>query len=347
MAAHLDDPADPVRSAAAWSLAVVAEAGQGIAVADSGAILRCIHLLYSKNHEVQACAALALDKIAFYASPEPLVRNGGDIALARLLNVQNDEVRFRVLWALWSIACRGYVDSLCNADPLITDLKRCAQEKDLEIRKAAVSIIGELSTVRDRSFLQQKDLEKVLLGCIGSKSNRVRGAAIWAAGLWADAGYAPMLIQAGLKEAIRWHRDDRARVHVFNHSEHRWVERSIGGIADDVLKKITVSSHPIPSKPDTPEIIAVPADQGSPGPDYRTAYFVAQNLVEHLRRGDLLEARKSALHLEEFVRGGILENLKQTREHLRFYSDEGIDEIESLADDVELLKEDILREAMR
>jgi len=150
-----------------------------------------------------------------------------------------------------------------------------------------------------------------------------------------------------LKEAIRWHRDDRARGHVFNHSEHRWVERSIGGIADDVLKKITVSSHPIPSKPDTPEIIAVPADQGSPGPDYRTAYFVAQNLVEHLRRGDLLEARKSALHLEEFVRGGILENLKQTREHLRFYSDEGIDEIESLADDVELLKEDILREAMR
>lgn len=347
MVAHLDDPADQVRSAAAWSLAVVAEAGQGIAVADSSATLRCIHLLYGNNREVQACAALALDKIAFYASPEPVVRNGGATALARLLNIQNDEVRFRVLWALWSIACRGYADSLCGADTLITDLKRCAQEKDLEVRKAAVSIIGELSNVRDKSFLQQKDLEKVLLTCIGSRSNRVRGAAIWAAGLWADAGYAPTLIQAGVKDAIRWHLDDHAMVHVFDRRELRWKERSVGRIADDVLKRIAVSSHPIPSKPDTPEIIAVPADQGSLGPDYRTAYFVAQNLVEHLRQGDLLEARKSALHLEEFVCGDILEKLKQTREHLRFYSDEGIDEIESLADDVELLKEDILREAMR
>lgn len=347
MAAHLDDPADPVRSAAAWSLAVVAEAGQGIAVADSGATVRCIHLLYSKNREVQACAALALDKIAFYASPEPVVRNGGATALARLLSVQNQEVRFRALWALWSIACRGYADSLCDAETLVTDLKRCAQEKDLEIRKAAVSIIGELSKVYDKSFLQQKDLEKVLLTSIGSRSNRVRGAAIWAAGLWADAGCASTLIQAGVREAIRWHRHDGARVHVFDHSERRWVERPIAGIVDDVLKKIADSSHPIPSKPAAPEIIAVPADQGSSGPEYRTAYFVAQNLVEHLRQGDLLEARKSALHLEEFVCGDILEGLQQIKERLRFCSDEGIDEVESLADDVELLKEDILREAMR
>lgn len=347
MAAHLDDPADPVRSAAAWSLAVVAEAGQGIAVADSGATVRCIHLLYSKNHEVQACAALALDKIAFYASPEPVVRNGGATALVRLLNVQYDEVRFRVLWALWSIACRGYADSLCDAETLVTDLKRCAQEKDLEIRKAAVSIIGELSNVRDKSFLQQKDLEKVLLTCIGSRSNRVRGAAIWAAGLWADAGYAPMLIQVGVKEAIRDSLDDRAMVHVFSHSEHRWKERSIGRIADDVLQRIATSSNPMPPKLDPREKIAVPADQGSPRPDYRTAYFVAQSLAEHLRQNDLLEARKSAIHLEVFVRGDILEKLQQVREHLRFYSEEGIDEIESLADDVELLKEDILREAMR
>ena len=347
MATHLEDPADSVCSAAAWSLAVVAEAGQGIAVADSGATLRYIRLLYSENHEVQACAALALDKIAFYASPEPVVRNGGATALAHLLNVQNDEVRFRVLWALWSISCRGYSDSLCDAETLVTDLKRCAQEKDLEIRKAAVSIIGELSNIRDKSFLQQKDLEKVLLMCIGSRSNRVRGAAIWAAGLWADAGYAPTLIQTGVKEAIRNNLDDRAMVHVFNHSELRWKERSIGRIADDVLKRIAASSHPMTLKPDAPEKITVPADQGSLGPDYRTAYFVAQNLVEHLRQGDLLEARKSALHLDEFVCGDILEKLKQTREHLRFYSDEGIDEIESLADDVELLKEDILREAMR
>nr|WP_303714671.1 tetratricopeptide repeat protein [Methanoculleus marisnigri] len=348
MAAHLDDPADPVCSAAAWSLAVVAEAGQGIAVADSGATLRYIRLLYSKNHEVQACAALALDKIAFYASPEPVVRNGGATALAHLLNVQNDEVRFRVLWALWSISCRGYADSLCDAETLVTDLKRCAQEKDLEIRKAAVSIIGELSKVRDKSFLQQKDLEKVLLTCIGSRSNRVRGAAIWAAGLWADAGCAPMLIQAGVKEAIRNNLDDRTRVHVFNHSEHRWIERSIGGIAGDVLKKIVASPDPVPPKPDTPEEIVVLADPGSPEPDYRTAYFVAQNLVEHLRQRDRLEARKSAIHLEVFVRGDILEKLQQVSEHLRFYIDEDLDnEIESLADDVELLKENILREAMR
>jgi len=347
MAAHLDDLADPVRSAAAWSLAVIAEAGQGIAVADSGATARCIHLLYSKNREVQACAALALDKIAFYASPEPVVQNGGATALAHLLNAQNDEVRLRVLWALWSIACRGYADSLCDAETLVTDLKRCAQEKDLEIRKAAVSIIGELSNVHDKSFLQQKDLEKVLLASIGSRSNRVRGAAIWAAGLWADAGCAPMLIQVGVKEAVRNNLDDRTMVHVFNHSEHRWEERSIGWIADDVLKRIVTPPKPIPSKPDTPEIIAVPADQGSPGPDYRTAYFVAQNLVEHLRQGDLLEARKSALHLEEFVCGDIFEGLQQIKERLRFCSDEGIDEVESLADDAELLKEDILREAMR
>ncbi|MFA7168877.1 MAG: tetratricopeptide repeat protein [Sphaerochaetaceae bacterium] len=347
VAARLDDPADGVRSTAAWSLAVVAEAGQGIAVADSGATARCIHLLYSKNCEVQACAALALDKIAFYASPEPVVQNGGATALAHLLNAQNDEVRLRVLWALWSIACRGYADSLCDAETLVTDLKRCAQEKNLEIRKAAVSIIGELSKVQDKSFLQQKDLEKVLLASIGSRSNRVRGAAIWAAGLWADAGCAPMLIQVGVKEAVRNNLDDRTMVHVFNHSEHRWEERSIGWIADDVLKRIVTPPKPIPSKPDTPEIIAVPADQGSPGPDYRTAYFVAQNLVEHLRQGDLLEARKSALHLEEFVCGDIFEGLQQIKERLRFCSDEGIDEVESLADDAELLKEDILREAMR
>ncbi len=347
MAAHLDDPADQVRSAAAWSLAVVAEVGQGIAVADSSATVRCINLLYDKNHEVQACAALALDKIAFYASPEPVVRNGGATALARLLNVHNDEIRFRVLWALWSIACRGYADSLCDAETLVTDLKRCAQEKDLEVRKAAVSIIGELSSVRDKSFLQQKDLEKVLLTCIGSSSNRVRGAAIWAAGLWADAGYAPTLIQTGVKEAIRKNLDDRTMVHVFNHSENRWKERSIGGIADDVLKRIANSSKPVPPKPDALEKIIVPADQGSPGPDYRTAYFVAQNLVEHLRQNALLEARKSAIHLEEFVCGDILDKVQQIREHLRICIAEGIDEIEFLADDVELLKEDILRKAMR
>ena len=347
MAAHLDDPADPVCSAAAWSLAVVAEAGQGIAVADSGATLRYIRLLYSKNHEVQACAALALDKIAFYASPEPVVRNGGATALVRLLGVQNDEVRFRVLWALWSISCRGYADSLCDAETFVTDLKQCAQEKDLEIRKAAISIIGELSNVRDKSFLQQKDLENVLLTCIGSQSNRVRGAAIWAAGQWADAGYASTLIQAGVKETIRWHLDGRAMVRVFDHSEHRWVERSIGEIADDVLKRITTSSNPVPPKPDALEKIVVPTGPRSPEPDYRTAYFVAQNLVEHLRQNDLLKARKSAIHLEVFVHGDILEKLQQVSEHLRFYSDESIDEIESLADDVELLKEDILREAMR
>ncbi|MDD2233143.1 MAG: tetratricopeptide repeat protein [Sphaerochaetaceae bacterium] len=352
MAAHLDDPADWVRSTAAWSLAVVAEAGQGIAVADSGATVQCIRLLGDENHGVQACAALALDKIAFYASPEPVIRNGGAAALVRLLNIQNNEVRFRVLWALWSIACRGYADSLCDADTLVTDLKRCAQEKDLEIRKAAVSIIGELSNVHDKSLLQQKDLEKVLLMCIGSRSNRVRGASIWAAGLWADAGYTPALIRVGAKEAIRSNLGDRTIVHVFNHSEHRWKERSIGWIADDVVKRIVTPTKPTPSNPDASEVITVPADQGSPGPDYRTAYFVAQSLVEHLRQGDLLEARKSALHLEEFVCGDILEELQQIKEHLRFCRDEDIIDVveflaESLADDVELLKEDILREAMR
>ena len=156
-----------------------------------------------------------------------------------------------------------------------------------------------------------------------------------------------MLIQVGVKEAVRNNLDDRTMVHVFNHSEHRWKERSIGWIADDVLKRIVTPPKLIPSKPDIPEIIAVPADQGSPRPDYRTAYFVAQNLVEHLRQGDLLEARKSALHLEEFVCGDNLEELQQIKERLHFCSDEGIDEVESLADDVELLKEDILREAMR
>jgi hypothetical protein len=150
-----------------------------------------------------------------------------------------------------------------------------------------------------------------------------------------------------VKEAIRWHLDDRATVHIFNHSELRWQERSIGRVADDVLKRIAASSHPIPPKPDAPEKIIVPADQESPGPDYRTAYFVAQNLVESLRQNDLLKARKSVIHLEVFVRGDTLDKLQQISEHLRFYSEESIDEIESLADDVELLKEDILREAMR
>jgi tetratricopeptide (TPR) repeat protein len=335
-AARLDDPADMVRSAAAWSLAMVAEAGQGIAVADSGATTCCIRLLKNKNVELQACAALALDKIAFYASPEPVVRNGGTIALAGRLNAKDDGVRTCALWALWSIACRGYADSLCYADTLVTDLKQCAQDRDRDIRRAAVSIIGELSNVSDKSFLQQKDLEKILLTCIGSESKRVRGAAIWAAGQWMDGDHANVLLQAGVKEAIRDHLDDGAGVYVFDHSEHRWKQRSIGGVANEVLKKI-----------------AAPPEPPSPGPapcrpDYRTAYFVAQNLVNHLRWGDLLEARKSVVHLEGFVCGGILERVHCIRERLLFQIKVGIDEVPGgFADEVDMLKEDILREAMR
>lgn len=334
--ARLDDPVDMVCSAAAWSLAMVAGAGQGIAVADSGAIKRCIRLLKDKNAESQACAALALDKIAFYASPEPLVRSGGVTELARCLSAKDGGVRTCALWALWSIACRGYADSLRDADTLVTDLKQCAQDRDRDIQRAAVSIIGELSNVSDKSFLQQKDLEKILLACIGSESKRVRGAAIWAAGQWMDGGHVSVLLQAGVKEAIGGHLDNSARVYVFDHSEHRWKQRSIGGVANEVLKKF-----------------ATPPESPSPGlipcrPDYRTAYFVAQNLVNHLHQGDILEARKSVVHLEEFVCGGILEMVHRIRERLLFQSEVEIDEVSGdFADEVEMLKEDILREAMR
>jgi len=336
MTLRLDDQVELVRSAAAWSFAMITEAGQGIGVADSGAPIRCILLLQDASSDVQACAALALDKIAFYASPEPVVRNGGVVALVNRLDVKDDGVRICVLWALWSIACRGYVDSLCDAETLITNLKRCALEKNLEVRKAAVSIIGELSNQQDKSFLQQKDLEKILLMCIGSKSNRVRGAAIWAAGLWVDAGYAPTLIQAGVKEAVESCLGDHTKVHVFNHSERRWKKRSIGGIADDVLKKIIAPPEPLPSDP-------APCES-----DYRTAYFVAQNLANHLHQNDLLEARKCAIHLEGFVCGDILERVLRIREQLRFCADEAISAISGdFTDEMEMLKEDILREAMR
>ncbi|MDG6249438.1 tetratricopeptide repeat protein [Methanocalculus sp.] len=334
LAANLGDTNEEVRSAAAWTLAVIAEVGQGIRVAETGMIHSCIQLLDDSNAGVRSSAALALDKVAFYASPEPIVHADGVVNLAGHILDTDTGVRASTLWALWSIAFRGYVDSICDAPDLITDLKQSAQSRNLEIRKAAISLIGELSTVSDKSFLENKDLERILISGIGSRSNRVRGASIWAVGRWADAGIATSLIRSGVKEAMRNCRDDHTNVHVFYHSELRWKQRSIGGIADDVLKKLD-------------EPTAAPDDLAPCEADYRTAYFVVNSYVEHLAQSELHEARKKVVHLEQFVCGPTLEVVRYQRDHLDLYIQQEIDEIpEEFVNEAELLKEEILRRAL-
>lgn len=212
------------------------------------------------------------------------------------------------------------------------DLKLCAQSKNLEIRKAAISIIGELSTVAEKSFLENKDLERILLTGIGSRSNRVRGASVWAAGRWADEGLIKSLIQNGVKEKLRNCRDDYHRVHVFYHDEQRWKERSVGGIAGDVLKKFD-RSRPILSPPCKS--------------DYRTAYFITKSFVEQLHQSELQEARKTVIHLEEFVCGSILETVQNQRDYLDLCLHDGIDEIsDEFVNEAELLKETVLCKVM-
>jgi len=332
IAANLNYRDKEVQSSATWSLGVLAEAGQGIHVAETDMIAPCIRLLDDTNAEVRALAAFALDKVAFYASPEPLVQEKGIVGLASHILDKDTSVCVANLWALWSVACRGYSDSLCEVRTLITDLKLCAQSKDLEIRKAAISIIGELSTVTEKSFLENKDLEWILLTGIGSRSNRVRGASVWAAGRWADEGLIKSLIQNGVKEKLRNCRDDRHRVHVFYHDERRWKERSIGGIAADVLTKF-----------DTPRPVLSPPCKS----DYRTAYFIAKNFAEQLRCNKLQEARKTVIHLEQFVCGLILEMVQNQRDYLDFCFQDEIDGIpDECVNDAELLKETVLCKAM-
>ncbi|WP_255333482.1 tetratricopeptide repeat protein [Methanocalculus taiwanensis] len=332
--AQLSDSEEMVRAAAAWSLAMLAEAGQGIAVADSGAILPCIHILNDKETVVQECAALALDKIAFFGSPEPVVQHGGVSPLVKLLEKPHDEIRCRALWALWSIAIRGYSDEICQVENSITALKLSARDSNLEIRKAAVSIIGLLSKTRDKAFLEKKDLEKILLICVNSRSNRVRGAAIWAAGIWADEGLGQLLIQAGVKDAIQSLLNDRSRVHVFYDNEHRWKERSIGCISKDVIEKLT-------QKPQANVIDPCK-------PDYRTAYFISQNLLQALEKNNLIKAQAFIIHLEDVVCEEILKEVGQKRDLLLLCIDEGINSVgDEFINEVNLLKEKIHRKAMR
>ncbi|KAF1078118.1 tetratricopeptide repeat protein [Methanogenium sp. MK-MG] len=328
----LHDPSEDVRSAAAWSLAVLAESGQGIHVAETGMVSPCIRLLDDPNAEVREMAAFALDKVSFYASPEPLVRENGIVALARHIMDGETSVREKNLWALWSVASRGYSNSLCEIDMLITDLKLCAQSRNPEIRKAAISIIGELSTVTDKSFLENKDLERILITGIGSKRNRVRGASVWAIGRWVDAGLSKTFTRNGAKDLLKTCYNDQHKVHVFYHNEKNWKQRSIGGIAGDVLKKFD-SSRPVPTQ--------------SSKSDYQTAYFIAKGYVDELHRNELQNACKSVVHLEHLVSGSILSDVQKQRGILEYYLKQEIEGIpEEFENMAEISKEMILVKTM-
>lgn len=328
----LCDPSEDVRSAAAWSLAVIAQYGQGICVAETGMVRPCIRLMDDQNAVVREMAAFALDKVAFYASPEPLVHENGVAALAHHIMDTETAVRQKSLWALWSVACRGYADSLCEVDTLITDLKMCAQSRNLEVCKAAISVIGELATVTQKSFLENKDLEQILLKGLSSRSNRVRGASVWAIGRWIDAGIDQGFTRNGVKEQLKECRKDTVRVHVFDHNERRWKERSIGGIAGVVLKKFDT---PLPPSPESSKS------------DYKTAYFIAISYVNALQQNQLQNARESGIHLERVVSDSILQDVKKQRDLLDLYSRQGIDEIPGeFVDEAGLLKEAIHAKAM-
>ncbi len=328
----LQDPSENVRSAALQSFGVLAESGQGIRVAETGMVGHCVGLLDDTNTEVREMAAVALDKVAFYASPEPLVHENAIVALAHHIMDAETSVQEKNLWALWSVACRGYSDSLCKVDMLITDLKICAQSKNLEICKAAISVIGELSTVTEKSFLENKDLERILLTGISSQSNRVKGASVWAVGRWVEAGHTRSLTPNVVKDKLRNCREDRNKVHVFYHSEQQWKQRSIGGIAGDVLKKFDTSSPtPLPSSKS----------------DYQTAYFIAKGYVDELHRNELQNARKSVVHLEQLVSASILADVQKQRGYLEFYLQQGIEDVsEELVNMAEKSKEMIHAKAM-
>ena len=332
VASHLQDTSEDVRSAAAWSLAVIAESGQGMHVAETGMIGPCIKLLDDTNTEVREMAAFALDKVAFYAGPEPLVRENAVVALASHIMDAETSVREKTLWALWSVASGGYSNNLCETGMLITTLKQCAQSDNLEVRKAAISIIGELSTATDKSFLANRNLEQILLTGISSQSNRVRGASVWAVGKWVDAGLSQSLIQNGVKDKLRNCCDDQHQVHVFSHSERRWEKRSIGGIAEGVLKKFNAScSTPVMSHKS----------------DYREAYSHAREFVMHLKGKKLLEARITIVHLETCVSGPILTEVQKQRDNLDYYLQNDIDEIsDKYLKDAVILQEMILAKAM-